>query len=83
MAKKDDFDLDEEVEKLGRKTNIKARRAEYAFENQLRQLDAEMNSIVDRKIKEFDEQKAMYKKYSEADFTTPTIDRYRRKLNKI
>ena len=36
---KEEFDFDEEVKRLSRKTNINMRKSEYSFENQIRKLD--------------------------------------------
>ena len=83
MSKKKDFDLDEEVEKLSRKSNINMRKSEYAFENQLRKLDNDIDKIVKEKIKDFDDNKYLTQEYLTMDYSQSTINRYREKLNKI
>lgn len=82
MSKKD-FDLDKEVEKLSRKSNINMRKSEYAFENQVRQLDKDIDKIVEEKIKDFDNNKQLTQEYLTMDYTESTINRYREKLKKI
>ena len=42
MSKKE-LDFDKEVEKLARKSNLNMRKSEYAFEKQLKKLDAFFN----------------------------------------
>lgn len=78
-----DFDLDEEVERLSRKSNINMRKSEYAFENQVRQLDKDIDKIVEEKIKDFDNNKQLTQEYLTMDYTESTINRYREKLKKI
>lgn len=82
MSKKD-FDLDKEVERLSRKSNINMRKSEYAFENQVRQLDKDIDKIVEEKIKDFDNNKQLTQEYLTMDYTESTINRYREKLKKI
>lgn len=80
---KDDFDLDEEVKKLSRKTDINVRKLEYAFENQLRKLDKDIDNIVKSKIRDFDENKDLTSEYLTTDYRSSSIDIYRKKLEKI
>ena len=82
MSKKD-FDLDKEVEKLARKSNIDMRKAEFAFENQIRKLDKDIDNIVKAKIKDFDDNKELSSEYLSIDYSSSTIDQYRKKLKKI
>ena len=55
MPKKEEFDVDKELEKISRKSNLDIRKSEYSFENQIRKLDKEIDKIMDSKIKEFDD----------------------------
>lgn len=82
MSKKD-FDLDEEVERLSRRTNINIRKSEYSFDNQLRKLDNDIDMAADKNVKEFDEKKSLTLKYLSTDYTDDTINRYKEKLKKI
>lgn len=75
--------MDEEVERLSRKSNINMRKSEYAFENQVRQLDKDIDKIVEEKIKDFDNNKQLTQEYLTMDYTESTINRYREKLKKI
>ena len=80
---KEEFDIDKEIEKLSRKTNINVRKSENSFENMLKRLDADIDNVMDRKIKEFDDSKKITAKYLNIDYTQDTIEMYREKLNNI
>ena len=80
---KDEFDIDKEIEKLSRKTNINMRKSENSFENMLTRLDDEIDKVTDGKIKEFDDSKKLTAKYLNIDYTQDSIKRYREKLNNI
>lgn len=82
MSKKE-FDLDKEIEKIARKSNINMRKSEYSFENQIKRLDKDIDIILDEKIKVFDENKELLSDYLNIDYSQDTIDRYREKLKKI
>ena len=77
------FDIDEEIEKLSRKTNINMRRTEYAFDNQLRKLEKDIDHIVKDKISNFDENKELSTKYLNIDYSSDSIDKYKKRLKKI
>lgn len=81
MSKK--FDIDEEIEKLSRKTNVNMKRTEYAFDNQLRKLEKDIDHIVKDKISNFDENKELSTKYLNIDYSSDSIDRYKKRLKKI
>jgi len=83
MAKKDEFDLDAEVERLARKSNIQMKKTEYSYANQLKKLDKEIDKAVNDKIKLFDENKKSTQDYKEIEFKHDTINRYREKLKKM
>ena len=78
-----EFDVDEEIEKLSRKTNINMRRTEYAFDNQLRKLEKDIDHIVKDKINNFDENKELSTKYLNIDYSSDSIDKYKKRLKKI
>ena len=82
MSKKE-LDLDKEVERLARKSNLNMRKSEYAFEKQLKKLDADIDSLVNDRIKDFDIDKKLTEQYLTIDYSNSTVDRYRDKLNKI
>lgn len=82
MSKKE-FDLEEEVKNVARKTNFKIRQTEYAYEKRLKSLDVEMDLLMNDKIQNFDELKEVSEDYLEIEFDKTEIDRYRRKLNKM
>ena len=83
MPKKEDFDLDEEVKRLSRKTNINMKKSGNSYENRLKNLDKEIDDILDKKMKMFDENKELPSKYHKIDSKDDTINRYREKLRKM
>lgn len=83
MPKKEEFDVDKELEKISRKSNLDIRKSEYSFENQIRKLDKEIDKIMDSKIKEFDDNKKLTSDYLSIDYSESTINRYKEKLKKI
>ncbi|MBE6501388.1 MAG: hypothetical protein E7Z79_02990 [Methanobrevibacter thaueri] len=83
MAKKDELDIDEEVRRISRKTNVNIKKAEYSFSKQLERLDKEVDKAVNDKIKLFDQDKELTEKYLSIEYKHDTIDRYREKLKKI
>ncbi|WP_405306519.1 hypothetical protein [Methanobrevibacter sp.] len=82
MAKKE-VDIEEEVQRLSRKTNVNIKKTEYSFSKQLERLDKEVDKAINDKIKMFDEDKQMTEKYLSIEYKHDTIDRYREKLKKI
>ena len=82
MAKKD-LNIDEEIERIARKSNFNMRKTEYSFEKQIKKLDNEIDRVLNEKIKEFDDNKLETKEYLEIEFNHDTVDRYREKLKKI
>lgn len=82
MAKKE-VDIEKEVERLSRKSNIKMRKTEYSYTKQLQRLDKEIDRAVNDKIKLFDENNDITQEYSELEFKHDTINRFREKLKKI
>lgn len=82
MSKKDEFDLDAEIERLARKSNIQMQKTEYTYNNQLKKLDKEIDKAINDKIKLFDENKQSTADYKNIDFKDDTINRYREKLKK-
>ncbi|MCQ2971496.1 hypothetical protein SAMN05216439_0862 [Methanobrevibacter gottschalkii] len=83
MPKNEEFDLDKEIERISRKTNINMRNSEFSFENQIRKLDKEIDKIMEDKLKEFDDNKKLTSDYFSIDYNESTISRYREKLKKI
>ena len=83
MAKKDEVDIEKEVERLSRKTNYDMRKSEYSFNKQIKRLDNEIDKVMNDKIKQFDDNKKTTQDYLSLDFKQDTIDRYREKLRKM
>jgi hypothetical protein len=82
MSKKE-TDIEKEIERLARKTNINFKKSEFAFENQLKRLDEDIEKASNKKIKEFDKNKELTSEYLFIDYNDDTISRYREKLKKI
>ncbi len=83
MSKKEEFDVDKELERISRKSHIGMRKSEYSFENQIRKLDEEIDKVMNDKLKEFDDNKKLTSNYLSIDYSESTISRYREKLKKI
>lgn len=83
MSKKEEFDLDKEVEKISRKSDISIKKSEYSFNNQIKKLDNEIERVINNKIKEFDDNKKLTEDYLKIDYKNDTINRYREKLKKM
>ena len=82
MTKKE-IDIDEEIERIARKSNFRIRKTEYSYDKQLSRLDNEIDRVLNDKIKEFDENKQVTQDYLEIEYKHDTINRYREKLKKI
>lgn len=83
MSKKNEIDIDEEIEKIARKSNINIRKTEFSYENRLKKLDKEINDAINSQLKDFEKNKELTAKYLETDYKQDSIDRYREKLKKI
>lgn len=82
MSKKE-VDFDKELEKLARQSNINIRKSEYAYENQLKKLEKDIDNVASKKIKEFEKNKELTSEYLSIDYRDGSIARYREKLKKI
>jgi hypothetical protein len=82
MAKKE-IDIDEEIERIARKSNFRIRKTEYSYDKQLSRLDSEIDRVLNDKIKEFDENKQVTQDYLDIEYKHDTVNRYREKLKKI
>lgn len=78
-----DVDIEEEIQRIARKSNLNIRKSEYFYDNQLKKVDEDIENISKRKIKQFDEIKELTDKYLSIDYKDETVERYRRKLKKI
>ena len=83
MAKKEEYNLEEEVERLSRQSKINMNKSEYSFNKRLKRLDKDIDQIENQKIKDFDENKELTSEYLSIEYSHDTIDRSREKLNKI
>lgn len=83
MAKNKEVDFEKEIERLARKSNINIMKTEYAYENQMKKLDSEIDKVMDRKLKQLDDNNELKSEYRNIEFKHDTINRYREKLKKI
>lgn len=83
MAKKDDFDVDKEIERLSKKTRVNMMKSERSFESRLNQLDNDIEKAISSKVKFFDENNELKEKHITTDYTDNALERYKKKLNKI
>ena len=81
--KEKEFDVDEEVKRLSRSTNIKIMRCENSFDNMLKRLDKDIDKVISEKEKFFDETKELTEEYVTTDYTDNALERYRNQLRKI
>lgn len=83
MAKKEEIDIEEEVQRLARKTNVNINKSEYSYSKQIERLGKEVDKVVNEKIKAFDENKVLTEDYLLTEYSHDTVDRYREKLKKL
>ena len=84
MAKKnEEIDIDEEIKRISRKTNVDILKSERTFDNRIKNLEKEIEKASQTQIKDFDKSKELVGKYLSTDLSSSTIDNYRRKLKKI
>ena len=76
-------DVDEEFKRISRKTNVNIIRSQMAFDNRIKSLEKEIENASKTQIKDFNSNKKLLDKYLSIDYSSSTIDRYRRKLKKI
>lgn len=78
-----EFDVDKEIERISRKTNVNILKTECVFENRLEQLEKEIDKTIKSKEKMFDESKGLTSKHVTNDYSPSSLDIYRKKLEKI
>ena len=83
MAKKEEIDIEEEVQRLARKTNVNINKSEYSYSKKIERLGKEVDKVVNEKIKAFDENKVLTEDYLLTEYSHDTVDRYREKLKKL
>ncbi|MBR0271769.1 MAG: hypothetical protein IJQ68_07260 [Methanobrevibacter sp.] len=82
MSEKD-FDVDKEIERLSRKTNVNILRTEKSFDNRISQLEKDIDKVIKSKEKFFDDSKELTSKHATSSYTDNALERYKKKLNKI
>ena len=83
MSKKEEINVEEEIERLSHKSRVNMKKAENSFENRLKRLDSDIHKVMNDKLKNFDDSKKLTSDYLTIDYTQDTINRYREKLRKI
>ena len=81
--KNDEIDIDEELRRISRRTNINIIKSQKAFDNKIKNLEKEIEKSSKIQVNEFDSNKRLLENYLLTDFRLSTIDNYRRKLKKI
>ncbi|MEE1156233.1 MAG: hypothetical protein U0K80_02345 [Methanobrevibacter sp.] len=84
MAKKEEkFDVDKEIERLSKNTRANIIKSEMRVESQLDKLEFDIDKAIKSKENLFDENNFLKEKHILTDYTDSSIEKYRRKLNKI
>ncbi|MBS7257719.1 MULTISPECIES: hypothetical protein [Methanobrevibacter] len=83
MSKKEEFDVDEELKKISRKTNVAAIKSQRSFENQIKKLDVEIDNVINNKLRQFDVDLKLRSDYLSIDYSDPTVKKIREKLKRI
>ena len=79
----EEFDVDKEIKKLSRKTEVNILKTERTFENRIKQLENEIDKTIKSKESLFDESKGLTSKHITNDYSPSSVDKYREKLKKI
>lgn len=83
MSKKEEFDVDEELKKISRKTNVAAIKSQRSFENQIKKLDVGIDNVINNKLRQFDVDLKLRSDYLSIDYSDPTVKKIREKLKRI
>ena len=83
MSKKEEFDVDEELKKISRKTNVAAIKSQRSFENQIKKLDVEIDNVINNKLRQFDVDLKLRSDYLSIDYSDHTVKKIREKLKRI
>ena len=83
MSKKEEFDVDEELKKISRKTNVAAIKSQRSFENKIKKLDVEIDNVINNKLRQFDVDLKLRSDYLSIDYSDPTVKKIREKLKRI
>ena len=71
MAKKnEEIDIDEEIKRISRKTNVDLLKSERTFDNRIKNLEKEIEKASQTQIKDFDKSKELVGKYLSTDFSS-------------
>lgn len=80
---KEEVDVEKEIERISRKTRVEIMKTENRFESRLNQLDSDIDKLFKSKESIFDDSKEVTTEYITTDYTESSLERYRKKLNKI
>lgn len=78
-----EVDMDKEIKRISRKTDINILRDEISYDNILEKLDKDIDDAVDDKIKTFDDIHELTSKHLTNDYTDSSLERYKKKLKNI
>ena len=83
MAKKENVDVDKEIKRMSKSIDIQIIKSENSFDNLLNKLDEDIDKAISSKVKMFEETKDLTSKHVMTSYTDDSIERYKKKLNKI
>jgi hypothetical protein len=83
MAKKEKVDVDNEIKRMSKSIDIQIIKSENSFDSLLNKLDEDIDKAISSKVKMFDESKDLTSKHVMTSYTDDSIERYKKKLNKI
>ena len=75
-----EVDMDKEIKRISRKTDINILRDEISYDNILEKLDKDIDDAIDDKIKTFDDVHELTSKHLTNDYTDSSLERYKKKL---
>ena len=78
-----EVDMDKEIKRISRKTDINILRDEISYDNILEKLDKDIDDAIDDKIKTFDDIHELTSKHLSNDYTDSSLERYKKKLKNI
>lgn len=81
--KEEKLDVDKEIKRMSKSIDIQIIKSENSFENRLNKLDGDIDKAISKKVKMFDESKDLTSKHVLTSYTDDSLERYKKKLNKI
>lgn len=78
-----EVDYEKEVKRISRKTDVNILRSEISYDNILKRLDKDIDDLVNDKVKTFDDSHQLTSKHLINDYSPASLERYRKKLDKL